>query len=138
MARSKRAKLPKPPRPPKIRRTRKRGPLRPALVAAGVVAVLSWLVSWWAVPLAGAIVGAVWPRMERIGALAMWGAVAGWVVLLLVDSFQGRTIALARALGGAVFLPWPLLILVTLLFAAGLAWSAATVTANVAQRLSTR
>lgn len=138
MARSKRTKVPKPPRPPKIRRVRKRGPVQPALVSAAVVAVLSWLVSWWAVPLAGVIVGAVWPRMEKIGALAMWGAAGGWVLLLLVDSIQGRTIALARALGGAVFLPWPLLILVTLLFAVGLAWSAAIVTATVARRFSSR
>src|SRR5262245_16041980 len=138
MARGKRTKVPKPPRPPKIRRGRKRGPVRPALVTAGVVALLSWLVHWWAVPLAGAIAGAVWPRMEKIGTLAMWGAAGGWVLLLLVDSLQGRTIALARALGGAVFLPWPLLILVTLLFAAGLAWSAAVVTATVARRFSGR
>jgi hypothetical protein len=138
MARAKRTKVPKPPRPPKIRRAKKRGPMLPAFVTVGVVAVLSWLVSWWAVPIAGAIAGAVWPRMEKIGALAMWGAAGGWVLLLLVDSIQGRTIALARALGGAVFLPWPLLIIVTLLFAAGLAWSAAVVAATVARRFSAR
>ena len=65
----------------------------------------------------------------------MWGGVGGWIVLLLIDSLHGRTWALGRAAGGAVFLPWGLLFPVTLLFAAGLAWSMATLAQTACARL---
>jgi hypothetical protein len=82
--------------------------------------------------------GAYWWSRADIAEQAMWGAVAGWLLLLLADSINGRTWALARALGGAVYLPWGLVIPVTLLFAAGLGWSAATMGAYAGRRLATR
>lgn len=87
----------------------------------------AWLIGWWVVPLAALITTIIWWERADITMEVMWGAVGGWVLLLLIDSLHGRTWALARAAGGALFLPWGLLFPVTLLFAAGLAWSMAAV-----------
>jgi hypothetical protein len=59
------------------------------------------------------------------------------VILLLIDSLHGRTYALASALGGAMFLPGPLSLLATLVFAGALAWSAA-ILAAAATKLAKR
>jgi hypothetical protein len=112
------------------RSIRSRKKRRALPLAAGVTAVIvvvgAWLVSWWIVPVAAAIATVVWWDRADVVRDVMWGAVLGWVLLLAIDSLHGRTWALARAAGGAVFLPWGLLFPVTLLFAAGLAWATAT------------
>jgi hypothetical protein len=97
----------------------------PAIVAGAIVVVGAWLIGWWIVPIASLVASVVWWRRADIAQQTMWGAVCGWLLLLLVDSLRGRTWALARAAGGAIYLPWGLLIPITLLFAAGLAWSTA-------------
>src|SRR5690348_5755759 len=89
----------------------------PSLVCGAIVVVGGWLIGWWIVPFAALVVAAIWWRRADAAQQATWGAVGAWVVLLLIDSMHGRTWALARAAGGAVFLPWGLLIPVTLLFA---------------------
>lgn len=119
-----------------IRRAKKRRePPLPALVCGALIVVAAWLASWWTVPIAALIVGAIWYSRADVAVQAMWGAVGAWLVLLLVDSLHGRTWALARAAGGAVFLPWGLLFPVTLAFAAGLAWSTAVLTQAACARL---
>lgn len=99
-----------------------------ALACGGLVVLGAWLIGWWIVPLAALISTIIWWERADVAKEVMWGAVGGWVLLLLIDSLHGRTWALARAAGGALFLPWGLLFPVTLLFAAGLAWSVAIVT----------
>lgn len=116
----------KPPLIPRHRGQRER-PM-PAIVVGVIVVIGAWLIGWWIVPLAALAVSVVWWQRPDIAQQTMWGAVAGWLVLLLVDSLHGRTWALARAAGGALYLPWGLLIPVTLLFAALLAWSTAVLT----------
>ncbi len=96
----------------------------------------AWLIGWWIVPLAALITTIIWRERGDIAMEVMWGAVGGWVLLLLIDSLHGRTWALARAAGGVLFLPWGLLFPVTLLFAAGLAWSMASVTRGVLELLN--
>jgi hypothetical protein len=112
------------------RQTRSRKQRRSLPLAAAVTALIvvigAWLISWWIVPIAALIATVAWWDRFDVVRDVMWGAVLGWVVLLLIDSLHGRTWALARAAGGAVFLPWGLLIPATLLFAAGLAWATAT------------
>lgn len=112
------------------RQNRSRTKRRSLPLAAGVTALIvvigAWLISWWIVPIAAAIATILWWDRSDVVRDVMWGAVLGWVLLLLIDSLHGRTWALARAAGGAVFLPWGLLFPVTLLFAAGLAWATAT------------
>jgi hypothetical protein len=107
------------------RKARRSLPLAGAVCGALVV-VGAWLITWWIVPIAALIATVLWWDHPHITSDVMWGAVSGWVVLLLIDSLHGRAWALARAAGGALFLPWGLLIPVTLLFAAGLAWSTST------------
>ena len=96
------------------------------IVCAALVAIGAWLIGWWMVPIAALVAAAIWYERSTVIRQVTWGAVAAWVVLLLIDSVHGRTWALARAAGGVVFLPWGLLFPATLLFAAGLAWSTAT------------
>jgi hypothetical protein len=118
-------------------RSRQRRPLPFAALACGGLVVLgAWLIGWWIVPLAALITTIIWWERANIAAEVMWGAVGGWVLLLLIDSVHGRTWALARAAGGVLFLPWGLLFPVTLLFAAGLAWSMAEVTRGVLELLN--
>ena len=118
-------------------RPRRQIPLA-ALVCAVLVVAGAWLVSWWIVLSAALIAGVLWWDRPRISIEVMWGAVAGWIILLLIDSLHGRTWALARAAGGVVFLPWGLLFPVTLLFAAGLAWSTAVIAQSVCTMISER
>jgi hypothetical protein len=109
-----------------------------AVLCAAIVALGAWLVSWWSVPIAALIAAVLWWDRAAIAREVMWGAVAGWVILLLIDSLHGRTWALARAAGGAVFLPWGLLFPVTLLFAAGLAWCTGTLVSLACAAISAR
>jgi hypothetical protein len=131
-------KPPKLPRLPKPRRTGRRKLPFAGIVCAALVVLGAWLITWWIVPVAALVATVLWWDRPTIVADVTWGAVAGWVVLLLIVSLHGRTWALARAAGGAVFLPWGLLIPVTLLFAAGLAWSTAVLAQMVCVRISAR
>lgn len=115
--------------PRRSKKRRRRDELLPTIATAAFVAAGAWLASWWIVPVAALAAGAIWWKRADVAKQAMWGAVVGWLLLLLVDSLHGRTWALAMAMGGAVFLPWGLVLVVTLLYAAGLGWSAATVSA---------
>jgi len=131
-------KPPKLPRPPRPRRAGRRKLPFAGIACAALVVIGAWLISWWIVPLAALVATVLWWDWPTIVADVTWGAVAGWVVLLLIDSLHGRTWALARAAGGAVFLPWGLLIPVTLLFAAGLAWSTSVLAQALCARISAR
>lgn len=118
------------------RRPVKREAPMPGLVCGVLVIIGAWIAGWWIVAIAAVVVTLFWWHRADIARQALWGAVGGWVVLLLVDSLHGRTWALARAAGGVVFLPWGLLIPVTLLFAAGLAWSTAVLVQAVCAMVS--
>ena len=117
------------------RRPQKRQLPLAGVVCGALVVIGAWLVTWWIVPVAALISAVIWWDEERVVVHATWGAVAGWFLLLLIDSVHGRTWALARAAGGALFLPWGLLFPATLLFAAGLAWSTATLAQTVCRRV---
>ena len=121
--------------PPSRRRQSRQLPFA-ALLCGALVVLGAWLLSWWIVPLAALVTTVVWWDHADIAKQVMWGAVGGWILLLLIDSVHGRTWALARAAGGVLFLPWGLLFPVTLLFAAGLAWSMATVARAACARLA--
>jgi hypothetical protein len=108
------------------------------IVCAALVVIGAWLISWWIVPVAALVATVLWWDRPTIVADVTWGAVAGWVVLLLIDSLHGRTWGLARTAGGAVFLPWGLLFPVTLLFAAGLAWAMAVLAQYSCVRIAAR
>jgi hypothetical protein len=103
------------------------------LVVALAVAVLTWLAGWWAVPLVAIVAGAVlWRRRGIAWLIALASAGAGGAIVL-VDAVRGRLPVLAATLGGLLKVPGALLIVITLLFAALLAWSAAVIGAEVAR-----
>ena len=120
------------------KKARRRDELLPAIATALLIVIGAWLVSWWVVPIASIIAGAFWWRRSDVATHVMWGAVAGWVVLLLIDSLHLRTWALARALGGVIYMPYGLAFVLTLAFAAGLGWSGATLTSFAVGRVQGR
>lgn len=103
---------------------------RLAIVAAAT-ALGSILVGWWAVPMIGAVYGLVpgssrWPTL-----LAGAGAGLGWAALLVWTATQGAAVQLSSKVGAILGLPAPGLFGVTVLFAALLAGSAATLTGGL-------
>jgi hypothetical protein len=96
-------------------------------VAAAAMAVLTWLIGWWAVPLVAAFVGSALHRREGVARRMALAAAIAWTLLLIVDATRGRLSVAATTLGGVLRVPGVVLVLVTLVFPALLAWSAATV-----------
>ena len=103
-----------------------------ALFASSLaVAVLTWLLGWWGVVVAALIAGAVlWQRRSAPWLVAL-AAVVAWAALIVVDTFGGRFSVLARSLAGVMRAPSAALLVVTLLFGALLAWSAAVVGSEI-------
>ena len=111
--------------------------IRVITIVAAIIAALTWIVGWWAVPLVAAVAGVLlWTRRGVTGQVAL-AAVVAWSVLILIDGSSGRFGALAGAVGGTMGVPASALLIVTLLFAALLAWSAATIGAEI-RRVSRR
>src|SRR5687768_12780403 len=94
-----------------------------ALMAAGTL-----YVGWWAVPVIAALWGllAGW-RAHGTGraGLAAAAAALGWAGLLVLDAVGGRLVGLADLFARTAGLPAPVFPLLTLVFPALLAWSAA-------------
>jgi hypothetical protein len=105
--------------------------IRVLTIVAAVIALLTWIVGWWGVPLVAAVAGAILSRRRGITGLAALAAVVAWSVLILVDGASGRFGVLAGVVGGTMGIPAGALLVVTLLFAALLAWSGATVGAEI-------
>ena len=106
------------------------------LALAAAFALAAWL-GWWALPAVAALWGALRPAVWRPMLSAALAAAAGWGGWLLLDAVQGHG-ALGRLggrLGAVMQVPYPLLLLLTLLFAALLAWSAASLACGLANLL---
>jgi len=97
------------------------------LLLTEAFAVATYAVGWWGVPVLALICGlAVEPKAKPLGFVSLCAA-AGWASLLLLDAARGPVGELARRFGGIMSVPPFILILVTLLFPALLAWSAASI-----------
>jgi hypothetical protein len=107
----------------------------PFLITTLAIAAATWLAGWWGVVLAALVVGAVHRRRPGIAWLTALAAIVAWGALLLVDAARGRFGALAAAIGGVMRVPAAAVVVVTLLFAALLAWSSAAVGSEVGRRL---
>lgn len=108
------------------------------LFVAVAIAALTWLLGWLGVLIAATIVGFVFHREGGGGWRIALAAALAWGALLLVDAASGPFGALSAMLGGVLRLPGGVLVLLTLAFPAALAWSAATVVAEVRRMLATR
>ena len=101
------------------------------LVIAAGVALLTWSLGWWGVVVAALLAGVVLWRRRAVPWLVAVAALTAWGALILVNSFGGRFATLASSIAGVMRLPPALLVVVTLLFGALLAWSAAVVGAEI-------
>jgi hypothetical protein len=90
------------------------------------------VVGWWGVPAVGLAWGAWSTHALRSRAptarFAAASAVAAWVGLMAWNAIRGPLGLLSTTLGAVFDVPGPVLVVMTLLFGAVLAWSGATVT----------
>jgi hypothetical protein len=103
------------------------------LTTALAVAALTWLLGWWGLVIAALIAGVVLQGRRGAPWLIALAAVVAWGVLILVDTLGGRFPALATSIAGVLRVPAAALLVVTLLFGALLAWSAAVVGSEIGQ-----
>ena len=90
-------------------------------------AVATFALGWWIVPVLAFILGMTLDRARGPVRYATLCAAAGWLSLLLLDAARGPLLELASRFGGVMRVPSFALILLTLLFPALLAWSAASI-----------
>jgi len=105
------------------------------LASAMASVATTWLAGWWGVAVVALIVGAIaWEHRGITWSTAL-SAIFAWAMLLLFDATSGRFGALATALGGVMRVPAAVVVAVTLLFAALLAWSSAVVGTEIGRAL---
>jgi hypothetical protein len=96
------------------------------IVAALLLAAATVLAGWWSVPLVAGLGGwVISPRKGDAWRVALAGA-AAWGALLAWTAATGPLAKLLHQLSSLMHLPGWSLIAVTLVFPAGLAWSAWT------------
>jgi hypothetical protein len=95
-----------------------------AVLLAEAFAVSTFAFGWWTVPALAALysIASTNPKRARTAGLC---ALAGWGTLLLLDFAKGPVAEMGHRLGGVMGLPSIVLYVLTLLFPALLAWSAA-------------
>lgn len=106
------------------------------VVAAALFALATMVAPWPVVPVLAAVLLLVAPRSLTPGLLALaaaaaWGAILGWTAL------HAPLGVLAREMGGILHAPGPVVIALSPLVAAALAWAGAQI-ARVVQVRGTR
>jgi len=97
------------------------------VVLTVALALGTWLVAWWAVPVIGAAYGA-WGARQRVTLLtALVAAIVAWGGLLAFTAMSGPMGRLLDVLGGVFRMPGGALVILTLAYGALLAVSAAAV-----------
>lgn len=110
-----------------------------ALLATALgIAALTWLFGWWGVVIAALVAGAVLHRRDGAAWLVALAAVVAWGALVAVNMLGSRFSTLATSIGGVLRVPAGALLVVTLLFGALLAWSAAVVGGEIGRLGRTR
>lgn len=104
------------------------------LAAAVTTAVLTWWAGWWAVVPIALVAGALPPRSRLApGAMALAGTL-GWAALLGFQLLHPASGTLLERVAGVFQLPGAALVIVTLLYAALLSWSAAVIGNAIGRR----
>ena len=103
----------------------------PLLATALGVALLTWSLGWWGVVVAALVAGVALWRRRGVAWLVALATVTAWGALILVNSVGGRFATLASSIAGVMRVPPALLVIVTLLFGALLAWSAAVIGSEI-------
>jgi len=107
-------------------------------ITASSIGLGTWLFGWVAVPVVAAVAGAALASWRGVPALTAAGATLAWACLTLFAAADGRAAILARQLGEILMVHWTVVVLVTLLFPAALAWSAARVAQGVVLTVTPR
>ena len=110
----------------------------PLLATALAVAALTWWLGWWGVVVAALVAGAALRQRRGAPWLVALAAVVAWGALIVVDAVGGRFAALATLVAGVLRAPSVALLVVTLLFGALLAWSAAVVGSEIGRLVRDR
>lgn len=105
------------------------------LLLASAIAIGTWTLGWWAVPLVGAAWGLLRRDRPRFGD-AFVAAMLAWAALLAVDAAGGAMDRLSTVMGGIFSMPGSLMLAVTVLYGALLAGCAAQVAGFVPARRS--
>jgi hypothetical protein len=99
------------------------------LFVAAAIAALTWLLGWWGVLVVALVIGFVFRAEGGGGWRIAVAAALAWLALLAVDAASGPVGLVGTRLAGVMRVPAAVLVVVTLLFPALLAWSAATTVA---------
>lgn len=100
------------------------------ILLAESFAVATYALGWWTVPIVG-ILWSIVSRDSNRSVVAGLAAAAGWASLLLLDAVRGSIDTMASTLGGVMGVPGFVLLLMTLVFPALLAWCAASVVSSI-------
>jgi len=107
------------------------------LIAIGM-AGLTWTLGWWGVAVGAVILGIVFRDEGGRAWRVALGALEGWALLLVIDLMFGPLAGVATTVGGAMSIPGPALLFVTLLYPALIGWSGAALAAEIASGLARR
>ena len=102
------------------------------LLIAVCMAGLTWELGWWGVAVGALILGYIFRDEGGRAWRVALGATEGWALLLAIDMMFGPLANVARTVGGAMSIPAPALLIVTLLYPALIGWSGAAFAAEVA------
>ncbi|CAN5814290.1 hypothetical protein BH11GEM1_BH11GEM1_16730 [soil metagenome] len=105
-----------------------------ALAAAG----FTFVAGWWGVAIVALAAGAFFSRNDGRPWRVALGTMLGWVLLLLLDTMDGRLGRVTSAVSGSMKIPGAALLGVTLLLPGLMGWSAATVGAAIGQAAKSR
>ena len=108
------------------------------LVVSAAMGGLTWLLGWWGVAVAAAIVGFVFSEYGGGGWRVALAAAIAWGVLLAADGLLGQFGMVGTTLAGVMQVPAAMLVLLTLVFPALVAWSAATLVSDARRLVSGR
>lgn len=106
-------------------------------LAAIAVALLTWLLGWWAVVPAAIAAGLLPARMRLGGAAMALASALAWGLLLAWQASHAQFGALLDRVQSVLRLPAPALLVVALLFPALLGWAGATL-GNLVSPLGSR
>jgi hypothetical protein len=100
-------------------------------------ALATWVLGWIAVPVVALVFGAIATR-RRTPVESLVAASLAWLALLGVQAIRGPVGDVARLLGRLVGVPPWVIVAITLLLAASLAWSGAVLGREIGRAARTR
>ena len=91
----------------------------------------TWICGWWGVGVAALLAAFFLHRVRGIAWKLALAAAESWAIFLVADALSGPLARVSTTLGAVLKIPGPALIVVTILFPALIAWSAAMLVREV-------